>query len=79
MTDSSVSEKKDAISKSYCNEKEARFILNLYTAFLHIYSEYKAISVVILTPYNEQKAVVRSYLSIIIHSWNDLFKLIQMR
>lgn len=58
ICDKNVSERKDEFSKSYCNESEAQFILNLYTAFLHIYSNYKAISVVILTPYNEQKSLV---------------------
>lgn len=58
ICDKNVSERKDEFSKSYCNEYEARFILSLYTAFLHIYTNYKAISVVILTPYNEQKTLV---------------------
>ena len=52
-------EKKDDVTKSYSNEFEVRFILNLYGAFLHIYPNYTAISVVVLTPYNEQKALVR--------------------
>ena len=51
-------EHKDEITKSYKNPVEAKFILSLYDAFLKLYPSYLAISVVILTPYNEQKNLV---------------------
>ena len=56
---SNVSEKKDAFSKSYSNESEVRFVLNLYNTFLKLYPSYASMSVVILTPYKEQKSLVR--------------------
>ena len=58
ICDANMTERKDDFSKSYSNEYEARFILNLYSAFLSVYHSYKAMSVVILTPYNEQKNLV---------------------
>lgn len=56
---SNVSEKKDAFSKSYSNESEVRFVLNLYNTFLKLYPSYASMSVVILTPYKEQKSLVQ--------------------
>lgn len=58
LCDVSVKEHKDEITKSYSNMAEVRFVLALYDAFLKIYPNYKAVSVVVLTPYNEQKTLV---------------------
>lgn len=59
LCDASITEKKDDISKSYSNESEVRFILNLYSTFITVYPQSTDLSVVILTPYNEQKSLVR--------------------
>lgn len=59
LCDASVTERKDDISKSYSNESEARFVLHLYSTLITVYPKCADLSVVILTPYNEQKALVR--------------------
>lgn len=59
LCDASVTERKDDISKSYSNESEARFVLHLYSTLVTVYPKCTDLSVVILTPYNEQKALVR--------------------
>ena len=46
-----MKERKDEVTKSYSNPA-------LYDAFLNLYPSYKAVSVVVLTPYNEQKSLV---------------------
>ena len=58
LCDVAVKEHKDEVTKSYSNMAEVRFVLALYDAFLKIYPNYKAVSVVVLTPYNEQKTLV---------------------
>ncbi|KAK8807625.1 hypothetical protein WA171_000578 [Blastocystis sp. BT1] len=58
-----IQEHKDELTKSYSNIYEVRFVLNLYDAFLRIYPHYKAISVVVLTPYNEQKSLFESMIA----------------
>ncbi|OAO17990.1 tRNA splicing endonuclease [Blastocystis sp. ATCC 50177/Nand II] len=57
LCDASVTERKDDISKSYSNEFEARFVLHLYSTLVTVYPKCADLSVVILTPYNEQKAL----------------------
>ena len=59
LCDASVTERKDDISKSYSNEAEARFVLHLYSTLITVYPKCADLSVIILTPYNEQKALVR--------------------
>lgn len=59
LCDASVTERKDDISKSYSNESEARFVLHLYSTLVTVYPKCADLSVAILTPYNEQKALVR--------------------
>lgn len=53
-----MKERKDEVTKSYSNPAEVRFVLALYDTFLNLYPSYKAVSVVVLTPYNEQKSLV---------------------
>lgn len=58
LCDEENQEHRDEFTKSYRNEHEAKFILSLYHTFLKLYPSYTAMSVVILTPYNEQKTLV---------------------
>ena len=58
LSDECVSERKDELSKSYSNEYEVRFVLNLYNTLVTVFPSSSYLSVVILTPYNEQKSLV---------------------